>query len=227
MILVNLIQSASAFHQYDRNILLQCNSTAMWLNNINCPEFKTGGELFQIKVLELLMIFQNIWSCFISFLESLIHISASNKLNEFNSDNSLFIELLPLLAGFDIAVLSFALPLFEQLQNKTVEKFNLRSKSQKLKDEHSSFISGYKYHLICTFLLIALSPFLKGTFVMLIFIPTWILTGFSISDIGRLIKFMLKLLQSENINDDFIKPILRELGENLKLKWDDEESTKD
>jgi len=220
LILVNLIQSASAFHQYDCNILLQCNSTAMWLNNINCPEFKTGGELFQIKVLELLMIFQNIWSCFISFLESLIYISGSNKLNEFNSDNSLFIELLPLLAGFDIAVLSFALPLSEQLQNKTVEKFNLRSKSQKLQKEQRVFISRYRDHLICTFLLIVLSPLLKGTFVILI---TCILTGFSI----WLIKFMLKLLQSENINDDFIKPILRELGENLKLKWDDEESTKD
>ena len=38
---------------------------------------------------------------------------------------------------------------------------------------------------------------------------------------------MLKLLQSENINDDFIKPILTELDETLKLKWNDEESTKD
>jgi len=134
----------------------------MWLNNINCPEFKTGGELFQIKVLEFLMIFQNIWSCFISFLESLIHISGSNKLNEFNSDNSLFMELLPLLAGFDIAVLAFALPSLGEVFNRLLQDVSrYQSKNElldtELEKDYQTITIWLLSHFFLTLLLIFLS----------------------------------------------------------------------
>ena len=222
MILVNLIQSASAFHQCDCNILLQCNSPAMWLNNINCPEFKTGGELFQIKVLELLMIFQNIWSCFISFLESLIHISGSNKLNEFNSDNSLFIELLPLLAGFDIAVLAFAIQFFAEIFNRLQnEAGQYRSRkmilTDKLERDFKYLSTCFGSHLVLTLLLIFVSSikFMHENISFLVG-SSFLLMLFTFFLIFYAIRFCQKLIFKDSRNLD-VERVIERLDELMSI----------
>ena len=100
---------------------MNCDSMVAWFRNINCPEFKTGTELFRESLDKEVTQIQSIYSNFTNIFQDLVC-----KQNGVNLGN-LFIELLPLLAGYDIAVLAFAAQFILQIQEKYTSSFKLRS----------------------------------------------------------------------------------------------------
>ncbi len=188
--ILELIKSANSFHGLTCDELMNCDSAIAWFRNVDCPEFKTGLEVFRGNLDRMLEWFNG------TYQSSMTQIS---ELKDPMEKNSLFIELLPLLAGFDIAVLAFAAQFLLQIQEKYTSSFKLRSVSSGLTNLFRDFV--------------------------LISIVSLVLFLWSIRLIFTLIDFIFGggrykkgIAQGGNINETFLDSLIGELDKKMLLE---------
>jgi hypothetical protein len=143
-------------------------------------------------------------------------------LNSFNHDNSLFIELLPLLGGFDIAVLAFAIQFFAEIFNRLQnEAGQYRSRkmilTDKLERDFKYLSTCFGSHLVLTLLLIFVSSikFMHENINFLV-ISSFLLMLFTFFLIVYAISFCRKLIFEDSRNLD-VERVIERLDELMSI----------
>jgi hypothetical protein len=201
---MSLIKSAISFHGLTCHELMNCDSAIVWLQNINCPEYQTDAEVFQGNLRDFLFSFEKLWNWLLEI----------NTIYNKDKELELFKELLPLLAGFDVAVLAFAGPFFAQIMEKAFSKFSSAKNLQWVKGEEKKFeyfISCCAWHLIITSVVLVCSPIIKELWLF-ISISLFIWSCYLIFKLLQWIKDMLS-----KIKKDSMFQIIEELDQLMDL----------
>ena len=140
--ILELIKSANNFHGLNCGKIINCDSFIAWHRNINCPEFKTGLELFR-ENLDGMLISGNL-----SFLDSF----AYDKDSEFS-------QLLTITSALDIGVLTILAPFtLETLRGFQNIISGLRlGLNEKISESLTQLLKFFSIHLIFNLVIIFFS----------------------------------------------------------------------